>query len=121
MIVIKVCAGCDGALVFYMQDSQDGYVGNPDITGDSPFTGTGIVMYLIQYWLHFFAFLLFLHVPVRSRGRIRCRVVWCKHAKMAWQGISPLELRCLFNNCVARSLKLAAPYACYISDSSAFM
>ncbi|GFU51943.1 hypothetical protein TNCV_3734481 [Trichonephila clavipes] len=46
---IRVHAGVIRVQVVSMLDPPDCHMGNPNMTGDSPHTGTGIVMYQIQH------------------------------------------------------------------------
>ncbi|GBN93553.1 hypothetical protein AVEN_206413-1 [Araneus ventricosus] len=71
-----------GVHVVSMQDPPDCHMGNPDMTGDSPRTGTGIVLYQIQHSLlivwHSYSSLTFLCIHDEGSVVGQSRVQACK-------------------------------------------
>ncbi|GBN36536.1 hypothetical protein AVEN_132036-1 [Araneus ventricosus] len=102
-----------------MQDPPDCHMGNPDMTGDSPRTGTGIVLHQTKHSLHIvwrsYSSLTFLCVHDEGSAVGQFLVQACKEGVA---GSLPPGQRWAHNRCAARPLQSAA--RC-ISASSAFV
>ncbi|GFW77247.1 hypothetical protein TNCV_923641 [Trichonephila clavipes] len=81
--------GVIGVHVVSKQDPPDGFMGNPNMTGDSPLTSNGIVLYHIQHS----QLIVFSVFTLRSRSCVPMMKnplsdnIWWMCAKKLWLGV----------------------------------